>query len=143
MEEIINNNDTAMEEQQDNTETAQEDKQERMFTQEQVDKIISERLKKQRESEQKKARQEIEAKEADIKAREFKLSCKEYLINNNKPLELLDVIKAETLEEFENNVEKVYKSVGFKKFVAPLANLETRSNYSVNGFEDTKHIPRK
>ena len=78
----------------------------RMFTQEDVNRIVGERL----------ARAKKDAGLADqeqaLKAREARLDCREYLVTHNHPAELLDILDSSDAEVFKANVEKIQKLFG-------------------------------
>ena len=101
---------------------------ERTFTQEEVNKIISERLARER------GKTELtpeEQKSKELDTRESRLDCKEFLINNNYPTELLDIIDASNTEEFKVKVEKVYSLImPYRHKTAPDFNPESGSHYS-------------
>ena len=77
-----------------------------MFTQEDVNRIVGERL----------ARAKKDAGLADqeqaLKAREARLDCREYLVTHNHPAELLDILDSSDAEVFKANVEKIQKLFG-------------------------------
>lgn len=78
----------------------------RMFTQEDVNRIVGERL----------ARAKKDAGLADqeqaLGAREARLDCREYLVAHNHPAELLDILDSSDVEAFKANVEKIQKLFG-------------------------------
>ena len=81
---------------------AQEDK--KLFTQEEVNRIVSERLNRERT---KAEPSEQEKRESDLTARENRLACREYLIDNKYRMELLDIIDTDDTGKFKKTVEKL------------------------------------
>ncbi len=86
----------------------------KMFTQEEVNKIISKRLK---------GYKELQNKSQEVEKMSKTLACKEYLLDNNYPSELLNIINTDDVEEFKDKVEKLYKCVKPRKGT-PLYNPE-------------------
>lgn len=78
---------------------------ERMFTQAEVDKIVKERLARAKTAP--KEPTEAETRERELTARESRLSCREYLIDQGYPAELLNVIDTSNIEEFKTKADTV------------------------------------
>ena len=77
---------------------------EKLFTQEDVNRIVSDRLARERA----KAEPSPEdAREADLKAREARMTCREYLSDKNYPAELLDILPTGDSEAFKASVDKL------------------------------------
>lgn len=77
---------------------------EKLFTQADLDRIIGERLARARV----KAEPSPEdAREADLKAREARLDCREFLTDKKYPVELLDILGTADVETFKGNVERL------------------------------------
>lgn len=77
---------------------------EKLFTQEDVNRIVSERLARERA----KAEPSPEdAREADLRAREARLSCREYIADNGYPADLLELLDTSDPERFKTAVEKL------------------------------------
>ena len=75
---------------------------EKLFTQEDVNRIVSERLARERA----KAEPSPEdAREADLRAREARLSCREYIAETGFPDGLLDILDTSDLDKFKAAVE--------------------------------------
>lgn len=69
-----------------------------------LDRIIGERLARERA----KAEPSPEdAREADLRARETRLSCREYLADKGYSAELLDLLDTSDLERFKASLEKL------------------------------------
>lgn len=78
---------------------------ERMFTQAEVDKIVKDRLARAKTAP--KEPTEAEIRERELTAKESRLSCREYLIEQKYPAELLDVIDTSNIEEFKTKADTV------------------------------------
>lgn len=77
---------------------------EKLFTQEDVNRIVSERLARERT----KAEPSPEdAREADLKAREARMDCREYLSDKKYPAELLDILPTGDAEAFKASADKL------------------------------------
>ena len=77
---------------------------EKLFTQEDVNRIVSERLARERA----KAEPSPEdAREADLRAREARLSCREYVAEHGYPADLLELLDTSDPERFKAAVEKL------------------------------------
>lgn len=74
---------------------------EKTFTQEEVNKIVSDRLK--RESD--KATSALDTREKDLKEREMRLNAREALSEKNLPLDLLDVINYNDEESLQKSID--------------------------------------
>lgn len=81
---------------------------ERTFTQEEVNRIVSERLARDR-ADRAKPSPEDEREQA-LKAREAKLDCREYLDAQGYPAVLLDVLDSSDTAKFKASVEKLVKA---------------------------------
>lgn len=77
----------------------------KMFTQEEVNKIVSERLARDREK--RSAQQQDDEKETALKARESRLDCREYLAEKKYPAELLDMLDTTDVEKFKAAADKL------------------------------------
>lgn len=77
------------------------------FTQEEVNRIVSDRLTRERE---KLAQQPQEdEREKALKAREARLDCRDYLESKRYPAALLDVLDSSDAERFRAAVDKLVK----------------------------------
>ena len=75
------------------------------FTQEDVNRIVSDRLARERE----KATQlpQEDEREKALKAREARLDCRDYLDSKKYPVELLDVLDGSDVEKFKAAVDRL------------------------------------
>lgn len=106
----------------------------RMFTQEEVSRIVQDRLAKQKASFEKPT-----DREQELTAREARLTCKEYLLDSGSPAVLLDVLDTSDPEKFKGAVEKLKKS-GFGAGEISPAKTKTGLSHSgghpVGGLKD-------
>ena len=102
---------------QDNTQTPEENGGERLFTQDEVNRIISDRLSREREK-PKDDEWETSLKEREkvLEAKENTLACREYIsslkIDEEYKSVFLDTLDTSDSEKFKNNVEKLVKGLG-------------------------------
>ena len=82
----------------------------KMFTQDEVNKIVSDRLARDRDK--RSAQQQEDTKELALKARESKLDCREYLSEKKYPAELLDVLDTSDVEKFKAAADKLQSIYG-------------------------------
>jgi hypothetical protein len=79
---------------------------EKVFTQEDVNRIVSDRLARERE---KLNQPQEDEREQALKAREARLDCREYLDSKNYPADLLDVLDSSSVDKFKAAVDKLEK----------------------------------
>ena len=128
MSEEIKNNET----QQQHTQPA-ENGAGKMFTQDEVNKIVSNRLARDRES--RATQQQNDERESALKAREAKFDCREYVTEQKYPVELLELLDTSDVDKFKETVEKLsdlfcYKRPRFAD--SPKFTSTNRSNAPVN-----------
>ena len=80
---------------------------ERTFTQEEVNRIVADRLARERAKAEPSPADE---REQALKAREAKLDCREYLDAQGYPAALLDVLDSSDTAKFKASVEKLVKA---------------------------------
>lgn len=148
-----------MEERQNVTEEQVESKNEpqgadeKKFTQADVDRIVRERLSRQKataaaekNSENEARAQELAEMETGIRRKESRLDCKEYLLDKGLPVELLDVIDTDDSKAFQEKagrVMEVFKGYGHQS--APLASTEPNmygDGAVASAFRNPKHKPK-
>lgn len=100
----MENINTTAENQQTNTQPEESGAQ-RTFTQEEVNKIVSERL--ERERNKKVDNSEYETRLKELTERENKFACKEFLKEHQLPDELLEVINTSDVEKFKATAESI------------------------------------
>ena len=74
---------------------------EKRFTQDDVNRIVSDRLARER------AKAEPDTREAELKAREARMDCREFLSDKKYPADLLDILPTADVEAFKTTVEKL------------------------------------
>ena len=82
----------------------------KMFTQEDVNRIVSERLTREREK-------LVDDREKDLKAREARLDCRDYLDSKKYPVKLLDLLDSSDVEKFKTAADAMVE--GFPSIVQP------------------------
>lgn len=98
------NKDKNVQTQQDAAAAEQSGEQGRTFTQDEVNQIVSDRLARER-AKREESPQEI--KEKELSARESRLSCREYIVKEELPAELLDVFPTSDVDSFKASVKKL------------------------------------
>ena len=85
---------------------------ERTFTQEDVNRIVQERLAKEKSRSTGNTGDELDKRAADLDLRERKLTAREKLQENGLPDYLVDALNMETDETFQKSMEAVLKMKG-------------------------------
>ena len=80
---------------------------EKLFSQEELNKIISDRLARERE----KFAAEVEAQKAELERQTFLLSAKQQLQTKGLPPELVDAVNTSSPESFEKSLELIDKYI--------------------------------
>ena len=111
----------------------------KMFTQDEVNKIVSDRLARDREK--RSAQQQEDTKEMALKARESKLDCREYLNEKSYPAELLEVLDTSDVEKFKSNADKLQGIYGADQKRARFVNPPRFTAPSRGGSNPTQHDP--
>jgi len=149
MEEIINNQNV---EQQPTTQPADNGNKgnERTFTQAEVDRIVKERLERDRAKRRAPAEpSEAEKKEAELTAKENRLTCREYLLDSGLPSSLLDAFDTSDINRFKKAVDSVSGLIAERARgmePAPLYNNQVppATGKPETGFErGKKHTPKQ
>lgn len=119
----------------------------RMFTQEEVNRIIKERLLRERSKAGAEQTEQLTAKAAELAARESRLACKEYLLDSGYPAELLDAIDTSNPEDFKSKAFAVVNAL--QSSPAPCAATPSFEAETPPGdgiaeafSKPAKHIPR-
>ena len=120
----------------------------KLFTQEEVNNIVRDRLAKDRAKRAPAEPSEAEKKEMELTARESRLSCREHLLENGLPTSLLDAFDTSDINRFKKAVDVVTGLIADKARSlepAPLySNLSPVIDAPVAGFErGKKHKPRQ
>ena len=122
-----------------------ENEPEKKFTQADVDRIVKERLKRKADKDESESNAQFQQREAELLQKESRLACKEYLLDNRYPSELLDVIDTSDFEEFKakaNTVLSVMKSMQARPS-APLFRYSDGGEDVAAAYVNTKHTPKK
>ena len=101
------------------------------YTQEEIDNIVVDRLKRQAKNIRKEYENEIN-----------RLHCKEYLYDNGYPVEIAEILKDTPFEDFKVQVSKLSKYMSTNIPVAPLASTEPVFTDNLkDAFSVTNHTP--
>ena len=130
-----------------------EQNKEKLFTQEEVNNIVKNRLyerkkeKKNINEELDKREKDIEERESSVKLRENRVECCEIVNEKGYKKELLEILDTSDPEKFREQAEKLnelYKGKEEEKRVYPGAerNIIKRKS-DVRPFADTKHKPKQ
>lgn len=118
----------------------------RTFTQEEVNNIVADRLARERSKAAKTQQTEAYARDADLTARENRLICKEFLLDNDYPAELLDTIDTSNPEEFKSKAKTAFDAITSKRTFTPSPQYSAEpvvgSGMSAAFAPDVKHKPR-
>lgn len=82
---------------------------EKLFTQEDVNRIVSERLKRHSGQMAGQTSANDAEREKSLTARENKLTCREYIVEKGYPSDLLDALDTSDPEKFKENADKLAK----------------------------------
>ncbi len=85
--------------------------QDKKFSQEELDRIIKDRLRRENEKHEKAVADAVAEKEAEFSAERTRLSCKEYLFDKQYPAEFLDVLDTSDLEAFTQKADKINEMI--------------------------------
>ena len=104
--------------------------QEKLFTQDEVNEIVRERLKRVKAQ----ADEDIAAKASDLDEREKALKCWDYLKENNYPDEYLDICDHSSFESFSVAADRLDLLLNKNKSSSPVADVILKP---------TPHKPKK
>ena len=154
--EVITNDDTVstVEVKEPEQEQEQEQKEERTFTQRELNEIIQKRVAQTRRSSEKETSElkaTLEQRTQELDRRASLLDCRQYLIDNSLPSELLDIIETSDFGVFRKKVEALTRTELFRKSqpVEPVFNREMNTfnqRPSKDPFKSSsysKHTPKK
>lgn len=116
---------------------------EKLFTQEEVNKIVSDRLNKERQrTVQRQNENALDARESELSARENLLTCRDFIDENKynpKLLELFNTLDAEAFKESINKLFELFPSLlNAPADMAPMGNFETQSDALASVFKPPK-----
>lgn len=124
----------------------------KLFTQEEVSRIVTERLKRAKTTTEKDHEQaiadlraEYEAKETELTKREKTLSCREYLMENDYPITLLDIIETDDIDKFKEKANLIRNEFAKARQVPPLKSTESHNGFDdlKKAFADPQHKPKQ
>ena len=81
----------------------------RLFTQDEVNRIVSDRLAQERTRNERKAEPQEDEREKALKAREARMDCREYIASKKYPDALLEVLDISDAEKFKATADKLAK----------------------------------
>ncbi|MBQ7859877.1 MAG: hypothetical protein IJ347_07090 [Faecalibacterium sp.] len=82
----------------------------RMFTQDEVNQIVSDRLARERAKTAPAEPSAQDLREQELNAREAALACKEYIANQKLPAALLEIFPTSSEDAFKTAVQKLVKA---------------------------------
>lgn len=141
-----------MEEQ--NMENNEQNQHKKTFTQEEVNRIVQERLARakasqERETDQEETKEdkELEGRETSIALRENRVECREFIAEKGYKKELLDILDTSDAEKFRSQAEKLVALYGEaeekKHYPGTKPNTSIRKDQRTSSFPNTKHIPKQ
>lgn len=114
----------------------------RIFTQEEVNKIVSERLARERAKTNEPTEEETK-RTAVLEARENKLACREFLLDNNYSKEIIDFIDTSNVKVFKEKAEKLQRLINYGRVAPSFQPYEGVSAPIGEAFQNgVKHIPK-
>ncbi|MCI6348898.1 MAG: hypothetical protein MR880_11515 [Negativibacillus massiliensis] len=128
---------------QNNTQTPEGNGGERLFTQDEVNRIISDRLSREREKPKDDEREtEFKEREKALEAKENTLACREYIsslkIDEGHKSVFLDALDTNDSEKFKDSVNKLVTGLGLDKpqikFYSPIpgcSNVHVSANNDI------------
>lgn len=105
------------------------------FTQDEVNSIVSERLKRERES----VAKQLEQREKELQAKENVFACKEWLNENGYPIELTEFFNAENKEDFITRVSAMVEK--YPNFYKTAATASEQSEETATTGQNGGDIP--
>lgn len=85
----------------------EEQGEEKTFTQEDLNRILKDRLAKERA----KSSKTLEEREAELTRREMRLTAREKFIDNDLPLDLIDIVRYDDEEQLDEVVNKLKEAL--------------------------------
>lgn len=137
-----------------NVETVEQNQEEKKFTQEEVNRIVQDRLKREKAKQEKMQDQEgpenseaTDEQEASVAMRESRVECREFIADKGYKRELLEILDTSDAEKFKSQAEQLaelytgQKETKIYPGVKPNpTNYQARKNLS---FAKTKHVPKQ
>ena len=131
---------------QNNTQTPEENGGERLFTQDEVNRIVSDRLSREREKPKDDEREtSLKEREKALEAKENTLACREYIsslkIDEEHKNVFLDTLDTSDSGKFKTTVEKLIKGLGLNnkpkvRFYSPIPGRSDAYSFPDSGIDD-------
>lgn len=119
---------------------------ERLFTQDEVNQIIKDRLKRERAKPDPELTQRESAlteRETALLQRETAMECREYLAQRGYPAEFLEILGTSDFDSFKKKADRVAELTAPKSASAPpLRVYDGGGSALASAFRDTSHRPR-
>ncbi|MBQ7960772.1 MAG: hypothetical protein IJ285_06095 [Clostridia bacterium] len=107
----------------------------KMFTQDDVNRIVSERLKEERQRAAEPNQQD--AREIELTKRENKLACRDFLEEKEYKTELLEILDTSDVEKFKETVGKLFEiAPGVSKKAVTAVKLPGGRPQGINSSDD-------
>lgn len=144
----VNGKENNMEEIMENEVTTEE----KTFTQEEVNRIIKDRLarlkaKYETDTETTEEESQLDEREKSITLRENRVTCMEYVVENGHKKELLDILDTSDPERFRSQAEKIVELYGEpeqkKVYPGTKQNPVSIRPEKTNSFPNVKHTPKQ
>jgi hypothetical protein len=128
---------------------------EKTFTEEEVNEIVRKRLERYKEKhgtseEAAQKLADLEAREADLNKRAFKLECAEYVRSKGYDADMLEIIDAEDIDTFKHKADRFSEMIESRPFrsAPPLGNPEMPEESIDDKLSDafsfgSKHKPKQ
>lgn len=120
---------------------------EKTFTQDEVNRIVQERLARAKNSQQDNSQlaekeKSLNDREAALLVRENNMKCHEFITDRGYSKEFLDILDTQDPEKFQEQAEKLVNlGVGVKHYPGTTEN--PRNSRMPGTFSDVKHTPKK
>ena len=131
---------------QNNTQTPEENGGERLFTQDEVNRIVSDRLSREREKPKDDEREtSLKEREKALETKENTLACREYIsslkIDEEHKSVFLETLDTSDSEKFKTTVEKLIKGLGLNtkpeaRFYSPIPGCSNAHSSPDSDFAD-------
>lgn len=119
------------------------------FTQEDVNRIVSERLAKEKakyeansQAKTQKREAELSKREQELLTRELKATARETLMNKNLPKDLLDVVNYSSEEEMNKSIDILAKTYGTGRGSVTDYSPQGGQNIQVDQFRAAFNLPK-
>lgn len=140
---------------ENNVETVEQNQEEKKFTQEEVNRIVQDRLKREKAKQEKLQDQEepgsnevADEQEKSVAMRENRVECREFIADKGYKRELLEILDTSDAEKFKRQAEQLAElyrgQEETKVYPGPRRNPSYAKDSQHNGsFAKTKHVPKQ